>query len=63
MNQKTYLALSATVFLIVGLFHVTRVIIGWEVSVAGLVIPQWASLAALIVAGILSYTGFRLAKR
>jgi hypothetical protein len=59
MNQKTYMTVTATLFLVVGIVHLLRIIFGWQVEIGGLSIPFWASWLAVLVAGALSYFGFR----
>jgi hypothetical protein len=63
MNQKTYLLICGTVFLIVALAHLTRLIAGWDIVVAGWVAPNWISVPGLIIPGCLSAWGFMLALR
>jgi hypothetical protein len=58
LNWKTYASVSATIFLIVAIAHLLRVIFGWEVRIAALDIPQWVSWLALVVAAVLAYFGF-----
>lgn len=63
MNQKTYLLISGTVFLMVAVAHLTRLIAGWDIAVAGWVAPHWISVPGLIIPGCLSAWGFMLASR
>ena len=58
MNQKTYMTLTATVFLAVAIAHLLRIILGWSVEIGGLSIPFWVSWLALLVASALAYFGF-----
>jgi hypothetical protein len=44
----------------VEIFHLLRVIFGWQVEIGGLSIPVWVSWLALPVAGALAYFGFTL---
>lgn len=61
MRQKTYFLACATVFLTVAAAHLTRLIMGWEVTIGGWAIPRWVSIPGLVVPGILSAWGFALA--
>ena len=48
----------ATLFLVVAIMHLLRIILGWQVEIGGLSIPFWASWLTLPVAGVLAYFGF-----
>ncbi len=63
MNQKPYLLVTATVFLVVAAAHLTRLVVGWGVVVAGRSAPHWISVPGLVVPAVLSVWGFRLASR
>ena len=58
MNQKTYVTLTATLFLVVALMHLLRIIFGWSVEIGSLSIPFWVSWLGVLVAGALAYFGF-----
>ena len=58
MNRQTYMALTATVFAVVAIAHLLRIILGWQVEIGGLSIPFWLSWLAVLVAGALAYFGF-----
>ena len=58
MNQKTYVTVTATLFLVVALIHLLRIIFGWFVEIGGLSIPFWVSWLGVLVAGALAYFGF-----
>ena len=58
MNQKTYVTLTATLFLVVALMHLLRIIFGWQVEIGSLSIPFWVSWLGVLVAGALEYFGF-----
>lgn len=61
MSSKMYYRVSGTVFAIVSLAHLARVVLGWNIVVGVYSIPAWLSLAAVVVAGFLSYSAFKLA--
>jgi hypothetical protein len=63
MNQKTYFLVCGTVFLVVAAAHLTRLIFGWEVTIAGWDAPHRVSIPGLIIPGVLSAWGFVLASR
>ena len=49
---------TATLFLVVALMHLLRIIFGWSVEIGCLSIPFWASWLGVLVAGTLAYFGF-----
>jgi len=51
------------VYFVVAAAHLTRLIFGWEIAIAGWTVPQWVSVPGLIIPGILSTWGFVLASR
>jgi uncharacterized membrane protein YhaH (DUF805 family) len=58
VNRNTYLTVTATLFLIVAVVHLLRIILGWHVEIGGLSIPLWVSWLAVLAAGALAYLGF-----
>jgi hypothetical protein len=58
LNRKTYMTVTAVLFLVVAVAHLLRIILGWRVEIAGLDIPFWASWLAVFMAGALAYFGF-----
>lgn len=58
MNRKTYMTVTAVLFLVVAVAHLLRIILGWRVEIAGLDIPFWVSWLAVFMAGALAYFGF-----
>jgi hypothetical protein len=60
MDQRTYNIVTASLFLIVAVLHLLRIIFGWPARIGDLDIPLWASWLALIVTGGLAYCGLRL---
>jgi hypothetical protein len=63
LNWKTYANVSATIFLLVAIAHLLRVIFGWEVRIGNMDIPQWVSWLALVVSGLLAISGFSQRRR
>ena len=62
MSQRTFSLAAATVFSLVALLHVARLLLGWHVTIESLVVPFWISWIGLAIASGLAYQGFRLAK-
>ena len=63
MNLRKYCRISATVFSIVALAHLSRILNGWPMSVADLSIPIIVSWFGMIGPGVLAIWGFREARR
>jgi hypothetical protein len=63
MSQKTYFLVCAAVFFVVATAHLTRLIVRWEIAIAGWTAPHWVSVPGLIIPGVLSAWGFVLASR
>lgn len=63
MNIKTYCRLSATIFTVVAIAHLSRVIAGWTAQVDSLVIPMGVSVIGLVVTGSLAFWGFRESRK
>jgi hypothetical protein len=60
--MKRYVQLSGTLFTVVALIQLLRVIQRWPVQVATTTIPVSASVVAFLVAGSLAIWALRLAK-
>ena len=60
LNRKTYMTVTAALFLIVAIAHLLRIILGWQIEIGGLSIPFWVSWLAVLAAGALAYFGFTL---
>ena len=63
MSRKIYLLVCSMVYFVVAAAHLTRLIFGWEIAIAGWTVPQWVSIPGLILPGVLSTWGFVLAVR
>jgi hypothetical protein len=61
--MRRYEQVSGVFFSILAIVQLTRVIAGWEVNVANIVIPAWASVAAFLVAGSFAVWAFRATRR
>jgi len=54
------MTVTATLFLVVAIMHLLRIIFGWQVEIGGLSIPSWVSWLGVLVGGALTYFGFAL---
>ena len=59
MSRKLYLIISGTIFGLVALLHLARVVFHWQAQVGAWVVPFWLSWGGLVGAGILSIWAFR----
>jgi hypothetical protein len=60
MTVRNYTLASSVIFLLVAVLHLIRVILQENLSIGGWQFPMWASIVAIVVAGFLSFAGFRL---
>ena len=63
MNQKTYSLVCGAIFMVVAVAHLTRLIGGWRLEIAGWPAPHWISIPGLLIPGLLSVWGFVLGSR
>jgi hypothetical protein len=47
--MKPYTAISISVFTLVALSHLLRLIFGWAMTVQGVSIPMWVSVVGVVV--------------
>jgi len=52
---------ASALFSVITVLHLTRVIQGWEVTIAAWQVPFWFSYVALIVAGVLGLQALKFA--
>lgn len=52
--MKPFTSIAVGVFALVALLQLLRVVLGWEVTINGVVIPLWASVVACVVAATLA---------
>ena len=60
MTVRIYAVVSSVIFLLVALLQLLRLVMQWDVVIDGWHLPLWASAVAVLVAGFLSFAGFRL---
>jgi hypothetical protein len=60
MTVRTYAVTSGIIFLLVAVLHLFRLILQWNVVIGDWHFPMWVSVVAVLVAGFLSFAGFRL---
>ena len=59
MNQKSYYSLTGTIFLVIAIVHLLRILNDWPARINTFTLPMWLSYAAVIVAGYLAYHGLK----
>lgn len=60
LSSKMFYKVAGTVFAIVGLVHLGRVLLGWSLVLGPYNIPAWLSLVAFVVLAYLSFNAFKL---
>ncbi len=61
--MKPFTTLAIALFALIALLHLYRLIRPFDVVVSGTVVPQWASIAGLVVAGGLALMLWRESRR
>ena len=59
MNQRSYKSITGTIFLIITILHLLRIINVWSAQIGMFEIPMWASWVAVVIAGCLAYQGLK----
>ena len=62
INHKQYMQVTTVIFAIVAVVHALRVYNGWNVMVGPYALPIWCSVAGVIVAGVLAWSGYKMMK-
>ena len=62
MKKDNFVRLVSTVFLIIGIVHIVRLLIGWQVQIAGYMVPMWIYWLEALFFLWLSFVGFRLSQ-
>lgn len=63
MNQKIFNNIIGFIFVLIGVLHLLRSILGWPVSVGNVSIPVGVSVVAFLVFTFLAYSAFKLNKQ
>jgi len=63
MKARQYYLVSGTVFALVALTHLLRIVTGWDLVIGDWMAPVWASGLGVLIPGFLATTAFRLARR
>ena len=63
MSHKTFLAVSGTIFGVIALLHLARLLAGWPARIGACEVPMWLSWVSVALAGYLAFSAFRLQGR
>lgn len=63
MNSNSYFILTAAVFSLIALGHLSRITMGWEAMIGGWAVPMWASWIVVLIALVLAYSGLMQGKK
>ena len=63
MSQKAFLTVTGTIFGVIALLHLARILAGWQARIGTFEVPAWLSWISVAVAGYLAFSAFRLHRR
>lgn len=52
--MKPFTTIAVIVFAVICVFHILRLVLGWEAEVNHMVIPLWISIAGALVSGLMA---------
>jgi hypothetical protein len=61
--MRAYLIVSRTLFALIALFHLARMLTHWSAVIGGWAAPLWVSGLGFVLAGALSVWGAQLSRR
>lgn len=53
--MKSFTNIAIVVFALVALVQLLRIVLGWDITVNGILIPAWASAIACVIAATLAF--------
>lgn len=62
MTSRVFSLITATLFSLIALLHVLRLLLGWQVTIGDVVAPLWVSWIGLAIAGYLAYQGVKVSR-
>ena len=63
MNQKAFVTVSGSIFGVIAVMHLARIVQGWPAHIGTFEVPMWLSWVAMAVAGYLAFSALRLKGR
>ena len=61
--MKPFTRIASVVFAVVCLGHITRLSVGWDVTIHGVALPMWISVVGTVATAILSVMLWRESRR
>ncbi len=62
MTPRVFSLITATLFSLIALLHVLRLLRGWQVTIGDVEVPVWLSWIGLAIAGYLAYQGVKISR-
>jgi hypothetical protein len=62
-HNKPFTTVAVVLFALIALMHLLRLVLGWEVTVNGMVLPKWASGPGLVITAWLALMLWREARK
>ena len=62
-HRKPFTTVAAVLFTLMALVHLLRLLLGWDVTVNGMVVPEWASGLGLVITAWLALMLWREARK
>jgi hypothetical protein len=62
MTPRIFSLITATLFTLMALLHVLRLLRGWQLTIGDVVVPLWVSWIGLAIAGYLAYQGVKVSR-
>ncbi len=59
MNMKPFSVIASAVFALVATAHLLRLVLRWDVVIAGVSVPLWVSVAGVVLPGGLALVLWR----
>jgi hypothetical protein len=60
--KHNFVYVASWILLIIGIINIFRLLIGWQVQIAGLMVPMWIYWVEAFVFLYLSFLGFQMKK-
>jgi hypothetical protein len=57
--MKPFTSIAIVVFLLVAVLQLLRVVLGWDVTIGGVLVPSWASVIVCLAAATLAFKVWR----
>ena len=62
MTKNHFVLLASFIFLMIGVVHIFRLLIGWQVTIAGFMVPMWIYWVEAFASLFFSFLGFKIKK-